>query len=194
MQAAKLAADEAAKKKADEEAVERKKVADALKEATDPQAVANFLKAETPHMIREAISSMTAEEYISLAPASLRPVLTNGIQAHNAERENLVKVIVANEANTLTPDQLGSMDVETLRGIASIARGGAVPAPVHNYQGAGLGTPPIHPPSQVQNGETETPLGINRMDFANNLTRLREECFHQTTISRSLNSARSKLL
>lgn len=64
----------------------------------------------------------TVAEFMADAPPEIKRVLTNGLNAHNAEVKRLVNTITANPSNTLTEQRLNGMDVEDLRAIAALSR------------------------------------------------------------------------
>jgi len=68
----------------------------------------------------------TAEEYLATAPAEVREVFQESLQALATNKAELVTKITANTRNTFTKDQLGVMSVNQLKAIAALAE---VPAP-----------------------------------------------------------------
>lgn len=65
----------------------------------------------------------TAEEYIqSVPPGPIRDMLTNGLHAHKAEVDQLVKIILANEKNAFEESLLRTKEIAELRAIAALAQ------------------------------------------------------------------------
>lgn len=81
----------------------------------------------------------TVEEYIANAPAEMQGALTAMMQSHDAEKHRLISTITANKDNQFTEDYLKTLGVETLKGIAALAKPAAQTA---NFSGAG-GAPPV---------------------------------------------------
>ena len=106
----------------------------------------------------------TAGEYIAGAPKEIRELLTNSLIAHEAQKAELVKVIVANKRNKFTPEFLATKDLQELQGLAALAReddastAGGTPRML--YEGAA--TPAGAP---VTNTDDETPLVMPVMNF-----------------------------
>lgn len=100
---------------------------------------------------------LTADEYIANAPAGIRDMLASGIQAHEAQKAELVAVIVANESNTFTEENLKTKDLLELRAIANLAV-----KPDDKTKSPALYAAPSAP---AANTHEEEPLVMATMDF-----------------------------
>lgn len=78
------------------------------------------------------IQNMTPEQYIEAAPAPIRELLTNGLMVLNAERLQLIQIILANKLNTFTEENLKVRQMDELRQLAQLAGGNVT----MNYAGA----------------------------------------------------------
>lgn len=109
--AAKTAVENAAKKTADELAVNEKKVAD--KKAAD-KVVANKLTSNA--------KPKTVDEYINdkSVPEAIRNVLKSGVATYNAVQANFIKRIIDNERNKFTEEQLKLKDNAELQMIVNL--------------------------------------------------------------------------
>lgn len=72
----------------------------------------------------------TPEDFISKAPKEMQDVLGEGLRLHRANKDALVKGILANSKNTFTKEQLGKMDLDYLSSLAQLAE-------VPDYSGGG---------------------------------------------------------
>lgn len=73
----------------------------------------------------------TLEEFLETAPDSeMKDQLSSGLAMHKAEKDGLVKKILANARNTFTEDQLKAKKLDELQAIASLAH-----APDYSGQG-----------------------------------------------------------
>lgn len=99
----------------EELAAEAKAVADAKAKA-DVEAQSQ-LQAQN----KAKTDEVTADQYIANAPAGIREVLLEGVNAHMAEKNRLVGVIVANKKNVLPKETLEGMEIGLLRNMASLA-------------------------------------------------------------------------
>lgn len=61
------------------------------------------------------------QDWIKEAPPEVARVVQNAMSWESGQKEQCIEKIVANESNTLTKEQLQSMPLETLQGIASLA-------------------------------------------------------------------------
>lgn len=117
--------------------------------------------APTPTPAPTATPPATLNDYIANAPPEIRELLTNGLAAANAEKDQLVAFIIQKAPGIYTEASLKAKSVTDLRPLAAVANGGATP--VVNYQGAQGGaalTPPAPTPAV-----TETPLVRPKMDY-----------------------------
>lgn len=94
------------------------------------------------------VRPVSAEEYISNAPAGMQEFLREGLNAAATEKANLIKAITANVNNTFTAEELGVMKNDGLRRMAQLA--GHTVAPVSNYAGMG-GQLPLNAQPPVTN-------------------------------------------
>jgi hypothetical protein len=62
---------------------------------------------------------------LSDLPVELQQMVSNAKRITEGEKNRLISVISANENNTLTDEQLQSLDVDILKGMAAVARGQA---------------------------------------------------------------------
>lgn len=100
------------------------------------QAIVNLeLKKDEPK------KELSVQEYLANMPLEMRDVYTEGMQARNAKREELVKTITANESNIFTEDQLRTKSTAELAGIAALARKADIANPVINWAGNAGGPP-----------------------------------------------------
>ena len=81
---------------------------------------------------------VTASEYIKKAPAEIASMLQNGLDSYNAEKAQVTAVILSNEKNLFTVDQLNAKEMTELKQLAALAATKENPIPVnHNYSGNG---------------------------------------------------------
>lgn len=103
-----------------------------------------------PAPVAPALNSLTPQQWLDYMnpPPAVRQMLTNGLAAAQAEREQLVTVIVANRNNKFTKEWLMQVPpVEELRGMAALAGNNQ---PVNNYGGQAA-VPMFGPVQPVQN-------------------------------------------
>ena len=84
------------------------KIEEHQKEKTEETAVEN--------------KSMTTEEYVASAPPQIQELLSDSLQTHEQKKQGLIDVILANEKNTFTKEQLFDMKVNALSSIAALAQ------------------------------------------------------------------------
>ena len=78
----------------------------------------------------------SVEEYINDAPDEMRDVLRNGLASHNADKAKLITLIVANEKNIFTKEQLEKKDLDELKALAVLATNSVGKKPdTPNYDG-----------------------------------------------------------
>lgn len=65
---------------------------------------------------------LTDDEWLQSAPPGVQRVVRNAFKIEQDEKAKLIGVITANQANVFLKDQLQSMDVDALRGIAALAQ------------------------------------------------------------------------
>ncbi len=104
---------------------------------------------------------LTPEQYIANAPAGVRDVLQDSLFVHNAEKDQLVATIIANEDNLFQDADLRTKPIGELRAIARLANR-TVTANIQrpNYLGAAAGMPTSNSTASKQ-----TPLGLPTMNF-----------------------------
>lgn len=78
------------------------------------------------------VPAATAEEYVNNAPPEVQGMLRRGLLAHNTERQQLIGVILANEQNVFTKEELEATDHDSLVKLSQLAR----KAPTANQQQA----------------------------------------------------------
>lgn len=78
---------------------------------------------------------LTVDQYIASLPPQVQELVRNGLAAGEAEKANLIRVIVSNKANRFDTNWLKEQRVEMLRGMASLAA--AAQQNVMNYSGQG---------------------------------------------------------
>lgn len=111
-----------------EEGQLKKLSAEPKKEETptaNAQPVVNTQKAETVEEKKEAQPApkpASLEEYVRNAPAEIQQVLNDGLNSARKEKDDLVKIILANQKNVLSEDQLKSKGLEDLRALAALAK------------------------------------------------------------------------
>ena len=104
-------------------------------------------------------SPLSAEDYVANAPPEIRDMLTAGLAAHQRDRQKLIDVVVANDANIFSNEELIIKSMSELKGLAALAVTKEVPAanagPSPSYAGAAA-------PSPVRNSndDEEAPLLI----------------------------------
>jgi Uncharacterized protein conserved in bacteria (DUF2213) len=100
-----------------------------LKGATQPivpysyEGIGDRSNAHSPSGGSSHNQQMTANQYISQAPPEIREVLQEGVNAHMAEKQRLIKVITSNQNNVFTPEWLATQPMPSLRGLAALAGG-----------------------------------------------------------------------
>ncbi len=70
----------------------------------------------------EEEKEMTAEEYIQKAPPEVREPMEQMLSAHNAQKDELVKSLVANKSNKFSEEYLKGQSLEVLRNMAELAQ------------------------------------------------------------------------
>ena len=70
---------------------------------------------------RKAAKPATLESYLSTVPAEVREMVTNGVEAVQAETARLVEAITQNEANEFSEEELLAMPLKQLRKLAQLA-------------------------------------------------------------------------
>jgi len=112
-------------------------------------------KGESPDTNAHSGSLETSDWFLSAPPEAQR-LLLNAKAAEDLERDELIEMITANEANEFSEDTLKSTKVETLRGLAKLAHSGlnARPVTANDYSGRATGS------SLVGNSHEEEPLGL----------------------------------
>ena len=100
---------------------------------------------------------VTANEYIQKAPAEIASMLQNGLDSYNAEKAQVTAVILSNEKNLFTVDQLNTKEMPELKQLAALAATKENPIPVnYNYSGNG---------SLLTGNTEEEPLVMASMEF-----------------------------
>lgn len=82
-------------------------------------------------------SANDADAWLRQAPPEIRTVVTNAMKRERAEKEKLVKTIVANENNVFTREFLSLKSTEELEGIVKLV-GNRRAAPTQSYVGANV--------------------------------------------------------
>lgn len=139
----------------------------AVKEAAEKGGEAvGEQKADPAAPITENVDKpVTVESYVANAPPEVAEVLNAGLQQVVAQRTHLSAVIVANEDNAFTPEELAMMNLSQLGKLATLARKKAdpisveTPVPVVNFAGAAGAVPP------TGNDTAETPYVAPVMNF-----------------------------
>ena len=104
---------------------------------------------------------VSADEYVANAPEEIREMLSDGLQAHTAERNRLTGVITANESNQFEEAELKDMSLNHLRKLASVAAPKQQDDSLQqSYFGAQGTTTPAN------NSASQTPLGLPSLDFS----------------------------
>ena len=104
---------------------------------------------------------LTTQQWLSDAPAEIRSAVQNAMAFEQGQKNQLIKVITANERNAFTKDYLANRDLEELQGLAALAatdniaansqQGGSIGAPILVPHYAGRGGPQL----QVNEGFAE---------------------------------------
>lgn len=68
-----------------------------------------------------AVKPKTAKEYINDAPPGVKDMLQNGMNSYAADKEKLIKIIIDNEKNTFSDEQLQNKEIEELKSLAALA-------------------------------------------------------------------------
>jgi len=105
---------------------------------------------------------VTMEAYVAAAPEEYRDVLQNGLAAHKAAKDALIKQITDNSANKFSPEFLATKGLEELSGLAALAarpEAAVTTGPMPMFTGAAT---PANAP--VLN-EEEAPLVPPSLDF-----------------------------
>ena len=101
-------------------------------------------------------------------PPEMQAVYNHGLQTLQRERKTLIDTITANEANVFSAEQLGTMSLEQLQGMAALAKKQQA-APAHNasQQAVALFSGQATPAAPTANakGEAPKPLGLPTMNF-----------------------------
>lgn len=108
---------------------------------------------------------MTAEEYVQNAPAGpVREMLARGLSALNAERKRLTDIILSNETNQFSAEELAKFDASMLQKLAALAvqeEEEKVDQPLDLFNFVGQGGAP------QTNTHQEEALPLPRMTFNN---------------------------
>lgn len=94
---------------------------------------------ETP-VANETSKPKTLVDWLKEAPPEVQSVVRNSINWENSQKQACIEKITANDKNTLTPEQLAAMPLETLQGIASLAEETPVASPFPTFLGAAAPT------------------------------------------------------
>lgn len=88
-------------------------------------------KVEEPQKVEEQVSNvddlikskkeLTVEEYIRQAPKPIQAVLARGLAAHQAERKRYMEIILSNETNQFTEEELKGFELSMLHKLAALA-------------------------------------------------------------------------
>lgn len=69
----------------------------------------------------EAKKAATLNEYVAAAPKEIQDVLTNSIGVYNEEKQKLIDIILANENNSFTKEDLATRPLGELKSLARLA-------------------------------------------------------------------------
>ncbi len=72
-------------------------------------------------VVQNKDKEQTTQEYIDKAPPDVRDMLQNGLNTHNAEKAEVIKLLLANDRNTFTKEQLESKQLDELHQLANLA-------------------------------------------------------------------------
>lgn len=103
----------------------------------------------------------TAAQYIATMPREIQEVYNFGMQTINQERNRLIDVVVGNQQNRFTKEQLATYDTPTLQALAALAAPPAAPAyaPQPNFNAFGnmgqSAAPMYFGASPVANGQPQ---------------------------------------
>jgi len=124
-----------------------------------PKAPKAEPKVETTKETATANTEPTVDEYIEQAPEGMRDMLRQGIASHVAEKDGMVKKIMANARNTFTQEQLDAKDMSELKGIAMLAEVPTAPLapPAPHFAGQA--------PVTAASGNEEEPLVAPALNF-----------------------------
>lgn len=100
--------------KANAEAEEKTKREEELKKAKS-------VKINTESVAPVPNTPQTLESYVAAAPTAMQEVLNSGIRAFNSRKTELITSIKANSKNKFTDEVLGTMDLQTLENLSSLA-------------------------------------------------------------------------
>ena len=76
---------------------------------------------EEEEMVGNQLQEMTEEQWLAIAPPSIRDVVTNALQFQGVRRNQLIQAITANSRNRFSPERLDEMDTEELEALAELA-------------------------------------------------------------------------
>lgn len=105
----------------------------------------------------------TEDEWFASAPESVRRTVANAVQMEQKAKADAIEVITKNETNPFSKDQLEAMDVDTLQGMAKLAKPEAKPT-IANYLGASTPAPTGGVANQNEETEPLIPPTINWAD------------------------------
>jgi hypothetical protein len=107
---------------------------------------------------------LTVEEYVANAPEGIRDMLLAGLESHNRDRQALIDVVVGNEKNIFSSDDLTTKPISELKALAALASVEVVEnaeKPLPNFAGAvGASVKPVA-------NDEDAPLQIPTMNFGN---------------------------
>jgi hypothetical protein len=147
-----------------EEEVEAEEVAEADAEEETVEEVSEEVAEAEEAEVAVANEEYTVEDYVANAPPEIRDMLQSGLESHNRDRQALIDVVVGNERNTFSSDQLNTKPISELKALAALASQEVVEnsevKPSANYAGAiGSSVAP------VANSSEEAPLLIPTINW-----------------------------
>ena len=111
----------------DEDDESKKTAAAAKKKEEDEAADVEAKKKENEQKLEDEkdkeVKPKTLEQYVKDAPPEVASVLNRAIAQQNAQKNSLVKELVANKRNTFTEDELKEKDIAELTKIAGLVGG-----------------------------------------------------------------------
>jgi len=137
---------------------------EAVEEATCDDTV-EAVEADAEECAVVENGDLTVEDYVANAPPEIRDMLQAGLESHNRDRQSLIDVVVGNEKNIFSSDELNVKPISELKALAALASQAVVEnnseeKPLPNYSGAiGAAAAP------VANSEEEAPLLIPTINW-----------------------------
>lgn len=103
------------------------------KEQTPPETITNESN-------EEESKPMNFQEWITTAPPEVQSVVNRALKLENDQKEQAIQIIIANENNKFSKEQLQAFDIEVLNNLVELAQVKVVEKPAAFYVGSAGGS------------------------------------------------------